>query len=146
LAQSDGVSGSSTIGRVDAVYVREARGLYYEKKLMRGTEQKEAWVEVHFASSPPVGPESGLFKVPANISAERGDLVATRNGDATPSDMHLLPDVGRVTALVATHGTPMAMNFDNPDARRVPGLYTAARARSIPAATFVAYSGIYTGL
>jgi hypothetical protein len=117
---------------VDTVYVREAKGLYIEKKLLRKIEHKELWVDVRFATALPGDPKSELFQVPADIAIERGDLVATRIGEPTLRSMNLLPVVSRVTRLVARHDTLMAMAFGISNSRRTQGLGVETQAYSSP--------------
>jgi len=142
LAQSDGVKGDAVIGKVNTVYVLEAKGLYIEKKLLRKTENKEVWVDIRLATSIPGEPTGELFQVPADIAIERGDLVATRVGDLTPRIMGLLPEVSRVTLLVAKHDTLMAMAFGLSNSRRPQGLHANAQACWSP--TRVADAGAYS--
>ena len=125
VAQAAGVVDSSTIGKVDTVYVGEARGLYIEKKLLRKTEGQQLWVDVRRANSLPGMPDSELFQVPADMAVERGDLVATQFGDQTPRNLNLIPAENRLTALVARHDTLMAMTFGLPKASKTVELYLA---------------------
>jgi hypothetical protein len=141
LAQSDSAADNSMISKVDTVYVREANGLYIEKKLLRKTEHRELWVDVRFATTPVGEPNSELFKVPADIAIERGDLVAARFGDPTPRNMKLLPETNRVTGLVAKHDTLMAMTFGLSNSKRVQGLFSEAQA--CRSSTQVADAGAY---
>jgi hypothetical protein len=129
LAQSDGVTGNSMISKVDTVFVREARGLYIEKKLLHRTASKDLWVEVRSASSLPGDPKSELFRVPADIAIERGDLVTMRTGDSTASNMNLLPESNKVTQVVAKYDTLMAMTFGLPKSRQMLSLFVAAKAQ-----------------
>jgi hypothetical protein len=124
-AQAAGVADNSMIGKVDTVYVGEARGLYIEKKLLRKIEDKKLWVDVHRANSLPGMLDSELFQVPADMAVERGDLVATQFGDQTPRDLKLIPVENRLTALVARHDTLMAMTFGLPNAPKIVESYLA---------------------
>jgi hypothetical protein len=128
LAQSPSAAGSSTIGKVDTVYVREARGLFFEKKLLRTAGRNELWVDVRLATSLAGDPRSELFRVPEDIAIERGDLVTTQYGDSTPLALKLLPEPNKVTQLVARHDTLMAMTFGLPNAGRMLDLFVAAKA------------------
>jgi hypothetical protein len=132
LAQDDGATGNSAVSKVAAVYVREARGLYYEKALLRRAEDKALWVEVRFADALTGGVKSELFLVPAGVAIERGDLVVTRAGDESPRNLNLLPDVSRVTRLVAKHDTLMAMAFGLSNSTQLPGLYAQSQACWVP--------------
>ncbi len=73
VAQSDGASGDAPVGKVNAVYVREARSLFIEKKLLRKVTGKELWVDVRAASQVVETAVGELFEVPADIAIERGD-------------------------------------------------------------------------
>ena len=104
----------STVGKVDAVYVREARGLFIEKKLVRKFEDQEIWVDVRTATALADNAGGGMFKVPSELRLERGDLVATRVGDESARGLNLIPIPNQVTQLVARHDTLMAITFGLP--------------------------------
>src|SRR5258706_9300326 len=138
VAQSDGASGDAPVGKVNAVYVREARGLFIEKKLVRSFTGKELWVDVRAASQVAETAVGELFEVPADIVIERGDLVATRIGDPSARNWNLIPEVNRVTSLAVKHDTSMPMAFGL-NAKPAPGLGTQAHACYAP--TRVASAG-----
>jgi hypothetical protein len=119
---------SSEIGKVDRVYVREARGLYFEKKLLRRTEGKEVWVNVRGATMVSDKSTGEMFKVPADLAIERGDLVATRIGDESLRDLNLVPIPNKVTQLVARHDTLMAMTFGLPTTSPLLNVFMQAKA------------------
>ena len=104
--------GQSAAGRVETVMVKEARGLYIEKKLVRKAEDKEVWVEVRFPGSGMNGAQTDLFQVPENATLERGDIVVAEVADQSPRVFSLIADVNRVTSLVARHDTLYALLFD----------------------------------
>ena len=107
LVQAGGAADGDGIGRVETVYVRESPDLFIEKKLLRKTAGKELWAEVKFAREA----ASELYRMPADVKVERGDVVATQAGDSILHTMNLVPQVNRVTELVAPHDTLMAMGF-----------------------------------
>ena len=138
-ARGNDVSGDAVIGKVETVFICESKGLYFEKKLLRNTRGKELWAEIRFANSFPDDPDRELYKLPENTTIERGDLVATRNADPMPSVMKLLPEVSRVTQLIAKHDTLMAMSFGLSNSRPMKGLTVQAAMCSNPPA-FIAYA------
>ena len=140
--QSAAMTGDSLISKVETVYVRVARGLYIEKKLLKKTELKELWVDVRFATSLPGEPASELFQVPADIAIDSGDLVTTRIGDPTPRELNLIPVVNRVTRLVAKYDTPMAMAFGLSNSKPTQGLFVKAEACWDLTPTYVTYADI----
>jgi hypothetical protein len=113
MACADGESASTTVGKVDRVYVCEARGLFMDKKLLKRTAGKEIWVDVRDATIAADHETGELFKVPAELAIERGDLVATQIGDQSVRDLNpnLIPTQNRVTQLIAPHDSLMAMMF-----------------------------------
>jgi hypothetical protein len=104
LAQAGG--DGDVIGRVETVYVRESRDFFIEKKLLRKTAGKELWVAVNVAQES----KSELYRMPADVKIERGDMVATQAGDSKFHSMNLVPQGNRVTELVAPRDTLMAMS------------------------------------
>jgi hypothetical protein len=118
MAFADGESASTTVGKVDRVYVCEARGLFIDKKILRRTAGKEIWVDVRGATMAADHATGELFKVPAELAIERGDLVATQLGDQSVRALNpnLIPTPNIVTQLVAPHDSLMAMMFGLPKA------------------------------
>jgi hypothetical protein len=123
----------SVTGKVETVYVREARGLYYEKKLLSGATNKPVWAEVRTATALPGEPQTELVRVPANLVVERGDVVTFRAGDETPLDMNLIPTMSRVTALVARHDTLAAMTYGIVNPAPAQNLFVQAHSPWMPA-------------
>ena len=111
---------NSEVGKVDTVYVRQARGLFIEKKLVRKIEDKEIWVDARTADALEQHTGGEMFKVPSNLPIERGDLVAMRLGDESARALNLIPIPNQVTHLVARHDTLMAIAFGLP--KTSPGL------------------------
>ena len=123
LAQQPATANSGALtARVETVYVRESRGLFIEKKLLKRTGEKELWAEVRIEN--PVRREyvTELAKLPANVAIERGDLVAavitesTRPGStqfaqSNRAGIAPFPEINRVTALLAKHDSLRAMLF-----------------------------------
>src|SRR4051812_33516213 len=118
MAFADGHSAGITVGKVDRVYVSEARGLFIDKQLPKRAAGKEMWVDVRGATMTADHATGELFKVPADMAIERGDLVAARFGDqsARALDPNLIPTPNRVTQIVAPHDSLMAMMFGLPKA------------------------------
>jgi hypothetical protein len=154
LAQGISANGNSVTGRVETVFVRESRNLFIEKKLLRPAAQKELWAEVRIASPARHEYVNELARLPENLLVERGDLVETLIADSTLSGASQfaspglyafsggvapLPEVNRVTMLVAKRDTLRAMLFGlyNPPPSR--GLYTEAQACTGPGSTALAY-------
>jgi hypothetical protein len=123
----------SVTGRVQTVYVREARGLYYEKKLLTGAATKPVWAEVRTEAALPGEPQTELVRVPANLAVERGDIVSFRTGDETPLDLNLIPSVSRVTALVARHDTLAAITYGVVNPAPAQNLFVQAHSPWVPA-------------
>ena len=117
-AYADGEPASDTIGKVSRVYVAEARGLYVEKKLMRHTAGKDIWADVRSAAVVASDATGDMFKVPADMAIERGDLVATQAGDSSAHtlDPNLMATPNKITRLVAPHDSLTAMMFGLPQA------------------------------
>jgi hypothetical protein len=113
VARADGTPASDTIGKVSRVYVAEARGLFIEKKLTKHTGGKEIWVDVRSKSMVTNDEVGELFKVPADMAIERGDLVATQAGDSSVRALNsnLIATPNQVTRLVAPHDSLIAMTF-----------------------------------
>jgi hypothetical protein len=141
VSQSDSVAGDSLVSKVAAVYVRESRGLYIEKKLLRTSGTKELWVHVRLATALPGEAAGELFQVPPEITIEVGDLVTTRSGDPTPRQMNLLPEVNRVTRVVAGHDSLMAIAFGITNSKLPQSRFSAALAYSNPAPAQFEYAG-----
>jgi hypothetical protein len=127
-AHADGVPENTAVGKVDAVYVREARGLFIEKKLLRHSEDKEVWVDVRGAATVAATTTGEMFQVPADLAIRRGDLVATRMGDASGLEFKLIAIPNKVTQLVAPHDSLMAMTFGLPKAPGMVNLFLQAKA------------------
>jgi hypothetical protein len=128
-AHAEDRPGNVTIGKVDRVYVREFRGLYIEKKLLRHNEGKELWVDVRDPATAASQTIGEMFKVPADLAIERGDLVATRYGDESGAYLNLIPTPNKVTQLVARHDTLMAMMFGLPKSSPMVKLFLNAKAQ-----------------
>ena len=111
-AAATALAQDGAVGKVDTIYVREAKGLFIEKKLVRNNPSKDLWVNVRLVTGEAA---SELYKVPAELAIERGDLVAMRDGDPTPASMNLLPIDNKVTQLVARSDTLQAMLFGIPN-------------------------------
>lgn len=138
MAQPDGMADNTRMGRVDTVYVRVATAFYVQKSLLRNSDKQELWVDVRPATSLSGDAASELFRAPADVVIERGDLVITRSGDPTARTTNLLSEVSRVTRLVAKHDTLMAMTFGLSNSNLAVDLFTepqASRAPLQPAAT-----------
>lgn len=127
-AHADGVPGNTAVGKVDAVYVREARGLFIEKKLLRHTEGREVWVDVRGAATVAATTTGELFQVPADLVIQRGDLVATQMGDDSGLEFKLIAIPNKVTQLVAPHDSLMAMTFGLPKAPNMVDIFLHAKA------------------
>lgn len=130
VAHADGGAGDAAVGRVDKVYVREARGLFIEQKLLQSSAGKEVWVEVRGPDTVADKTTGEMFKVPVNLAIERGDLVATRIGDDSVHEMNLnlIPIPNKVTQLIARHDSLMAMTFGLPKAPGMVELFMSAKA------------------
>ena len=117
-AYADGDPASDSIGKVNRVYVAEARGLYIEKKLARHTAGKDIWAHVRSATIVASDATGDMFKVPADLAIERGDLVATQAGDSSAHtlDPNLIATPNKITRLVAPHDSLTAMMFGLPQA------------------------------
>jgi hypothetical protein len=126
LAQQDVANSGPLTGRIETVFVRESRNLFIEKKLLKRSDSKDLWAEVRVEN--PVRNEyvTELAKLPANMNVERGDLVEAVIADSTVSGfaqlsqfspyavaggLAPLPEVNRITALVARRDTLRAMLF-----------------------------------
>jgi hypothetical protein len=127
LAQSDSAIDTPVISKVDTVYVREAKGLYIEKSLLRHIDGKQLWVDVRLATMVAGETASELFQVPADLAIERGDLVTTRIGDTTALSLKLIPEVSRVATLVAKSDTLMAMTFGHTNSKSALGFFITAQ-------------------
>ena len=138
LAQQTAANGDTLVGKIETIFVREARALYYEKKLLRKTDGKELWAEIRFAHQLQDGSRGELAQLPANSALERGDLVEIRVADMMPPGLPLLPDVTRVTSLVAKSDTLQAMLFGLPNARPRKGMLMEAQACITTFPTYVA--------
>ena len=136
LAQQDNAGNKNQIGKVGTVYVREARGLYIEKNLMRRTEGKELWAEVRLPQSSGSSSSSELAKLPQDVAVETGDVVETRLVEPVYGDVAQL-EVNRVIRVVAKHDTLPAMLLGLADSPPVPGFDADALACT-PATTQVA--------
>jgi len=154
-APAHGADGSHLTGQVERVYVRESRGLFIEKKLVHHPEQRELWAEVRIEN--PLRGEyvTELAQLPENVNIEHGDLVDTRMTDATllgvaqfsppsfyavPSGPAPVPEVNRVTALLAKHDTLRAMLFGLKDSARRQSLVAEAQTCLFVKPTAIAYS------
>lgn len=122
-AQQHGATNGNLIGKVETVYVREGRGVYFEKKLMRRTEGRELWADVRLPRPASGAASSELARLPANAAIETGDLVETKIVDPMPQNRELFA-VNQVLKVVAKHDTLPAMLF---------GLSEPSPARDFPA-------------
>ena len=129
VAYADGGPGDAAVGKVDRLYIREARELFIEKKLLRRSEDKEVWVDVRTPATVASQTTGEMFKVPADLAIERGDLVATRVGDESGRFLNLIPIPNKVTQLVAPHDSLMAMTFGLPKSSPMLDLFVAAKAQ-----------------
>ena len=111
-ADNTGDHGQAAAGRVETVLVKEARGFFIEKKLLRKTDDKEIWVEVRFPASYLSGPDTNVFQVPENVALERGDIVMAEIADQSPRVFKLIAGENQVTSLVAKRDTLQALLFD----------------------------------
>ena len=143
-AQENAAGSHTLVGKVETIYVREARDLFYEKKLLRKTDGKQLWAEIRFADQLPDGSRGELAQLPANAAIERGDLVEIRVAGMMPRGLPLLPEVTHVTSLVAKNDTLQAMVFGLPNARPMKGVLVEAQACSSPFPTSVASAAAYT--
>lgn len=156
LAQENSVNSNAVTGRVETVFVRESRNFFIEKKLIRQSAQKELWAEVRVESPASNEYVTELARLPENLLVERGDLVETLMADSTLSGLSQftspglyaisgglapLPEVNRVTMLVARRDTLRAMLFGlyNPQPRR--GIYMQAQACTGQESTALAHFG-----
>jgi hypothetical protein len=137
LAQAGGGAVGDAVGRVETVYVRESRDLFIEKKLVQKTAGRELWVEVNFAQES--NPE--LYRMPVDVKIERGDVVATHAGDSKLHANNLVPQVNRVTEVVAPHDRVMAMSFGLSAAPGVLFYAAASQACGNAAGRFTAQAG-----
>ena len=113
---------------MDTVYVREAKGLFIEKKLLRHSEGREVWVDVRGAATVAATTIGDMFQVPADLAIQRGDLVATRMGDDSALAFKLIAIPNKITRLVAPHDSLMAMTFGLPKAPGMVNLSLNAKA------------------
>ena len=127
VAHADGRPGNAGVGKVDTVYVREARGFFIEKKLLHHSEGKEVWVDVRSPETVVAETTGEMFKVPADLTIERGDLVATQIG-AAGRELSLIPIPNKVTLLVAPRDSLMAMTFGLPKSWPIVKLFLNAKA------------------
>src|SRR5258707_671734 len=102
------------VGKVGTVFVRESRGLYIEKKLLRKVENKELWADIHFETSRVGHVVYELFKLSPEAAIEHGDWVMTKVGDSSGLAYNILAEPNEVTKLVAKHHALMAMTFGLP--------------------------------
>ena len=137
-AQQTPANGNTLIGKVETIYVREARDLFYEKKLLHKIDGKELWAEIRSAAQMQNGASGELAQLPATVTIARGDLVEIRVAGMMPRGLPLLPEVTHVTSLVAKNDTMQAMLFGLPDARPMKGVLVEAQACSSPFPTYLA--------
>ena len=135
---------NAAIGKVETIYVRESKDLYYEKKIVRRPEGKQLWAEIRLPGQIQDGTRGELAQLPANAVIERGDLVEIRVAESMPQGLPLLADVTRVTTLVAKNDTLQAMVFGLPGARPTQGLFMEAQACTGMFPTAVASAAAYT--
>jgi len=129
-AGQNDASGQAAAGRVETVMVKQARGFFIEKKLLRKTDDKEVWVEVRFPATYLNGPDTNVFQVPENTTLERGDIVMAEVADQSPRVFKLLAGENQVTSLVARHDTLQALLFDVRSRRVAYNPYTQTYADS----------------
>jgi hypothetical protein len=136
-AQAGDAAGAARVGRIETIYVRVSPDLFIEQKLLRKTAGKELWADVKFAQEP----AQEIFRMPAQIVVEGGDLVATQPGDTKLHSMNLLPQDNRVTELVAKRGTLMAMSYGSANAASARGLYAEPSVCSNVTLATASYAG-----
>mgnify|MGYP001474701547 CR=1 FL=1 len=144
LAQQDNAGSKNQIGKVQSVYVREARGLYIEKSLIRRPEGRELWAEVRVAQPASGGVASELAKLPAHVTVDTGDVVETRLVEPVHGDVAQL-EVNRVIRVVAKFDTLPAMLLGLAGSQAVPGLRADALV-CMPDETHVAAYTLAPGL
>ena len=123
----------TTTAKIQTVYVRESRGLFYEKKLLTGAANKPLWAEVRMATETPGDVKTELVRVPANLPVEQGDVVSIRSGDESALTMNLIPEISRVTGVVARHDTLAAMTYGVVSPAPVLNLFVQAHSPWMPA-------------
>jgi hypothetical protein len=135
LAQQSVANSGPLTGRIETVFVRESRNLFIEKKLLKRSKDKELWAEVRVENSLRNEYVTELAQLPENMIVERGDLVEAVIADSALSGfaplsqfspyaiaggLAPLPEINRITALVARRDTLRAMLFGlyNPQPRQ----------------------------
>jgi len=119
----------AVVGKVGRVYVRECQGLFVEKQLLRHSKGKEIWADVRTPATVASQTTGEMFKVPANLAIEHGDLVATRYGDESGAYWNLISIPNEVTKLVASHDNLMAITFGLTKSASMVDLFLSAKAR-----------------
>lgn len=146
---------SELTGRIETVYVRASRNFFIEKKLLKKAPALEWWAEIKIEN--PLANEytTELVQLPREFIVERGDLVeasipqAALSGlaplfqpvlYAVPRGVAPMPELGRVTALVARHDTLRAMLFGMKTRQPRSTVAASAQACFSPLPTALAYS------
>jgi hypothetical protein len=124
------LGGATAAGRVTAVYVRLGQGLFLSIERAPSTirNNAERWVEVQF----PHALENGVAEAPAYVNdthanVEVGDAVEIRFAHPERSRVFPVPEVTRVTAVIAKSHEPLARLYQKriderleDDASRIP--------------------------
>jgi hypothetical protein len=155
-APAQNVDGNHLTGQVERIYVRESRSLFIEKKLIRKPAERELWAEVRIENPLRREYTTELAQLPQNVNIEHGDLVDTMITDASllgvaqfsqprlyamPSGPAPLPEINRVTALLAKHDTLRAMLFGLNNSARG-SVVADAQTCAFPRPTALAFSGL----
>ena len=105
------LAGATAAGRVTAVYVRLGQGLFLSIERAPSTlrNNAERWVEVQF----PNALDNGVAEAPAYVNeayanVEVGDAVEIRFAHPERSRVFPVPEVTRVTAVIAKSHEPLA--------------------------------------
>lgn len=109
------LGGTSAIGQVRAVYVREAGGLFVEEGL-KADASGERWVEIRFAEPLADGRNATTAMIPEETRLDRGDLVEVRFAHTGRARVAPVREVNQVTAVAAKYYTADARNYGKPAA------------------------------
>jgi hypothetical protein len=122
-------AGETALGKVHTIYVRVSDNLFFERKLVRPAPAQELWADVRPAQD---SGKANLYKLPQDVKVEPADVVATREGD-NPLVAPLIPEVSRVTHIVAKHDTIRAIAFGLPASKSVVHRFTQTDVCRAPA-------------
>lgn len=107
------LGGSSAVGQVRAVYVRQSGGLFVEEGL-KPNLSGERWVEIRFAEPLADGRKGATAMIPEDTRIDRGDLVEVRFAHTGRVRVAPVREVNRVTAVSAKYYTAEARNYGRP--------------------------------